>query len=218
MSSFRYQEHGIGYRITRPLRPWRPQHPIILSWIKPHSTILDAGCGDGVLGEKLISQLDCNVSGFDLDPIAVASARKLKIKARVHDADRHFPYPDKSFDIAVNCELLQFVRNPNFVVSETLRVGKTAIIAFPNLGFWAYRLLFLLGKFPRLALYGENWWDTPQIKFFSLSDFLSLPVVKKANIRDLVCIDWSNRSVSHLSQLNPNYFGRSCIIKLDTHS
>lgn len=199
----------------KALRPWRPQFSIIVAWVKEGSKVLDIGCGDGVLGEKLIREKKCQVYGVDLDEIAVKEARRRGLKTDILDINDGLPFKDKSFDIVICNELLEFVNKPDFVVSECLRVGKVAIIEFPNFGFWFYRLQLLLGRFPQKALYGYEWWNTHQVKFFALSDFLSLPSVKDAKIKKLVCIDWRNRDVSFLAKLNPNFFGRSCIIKLE---
>lgn len=213
MKAYQYDEHGLSYQLGKCLRPWRPEFPIIARWVKRGSRVLDAGCGDGVLGEKLIKEKRCTVFGFDLDRIGVQEARRRGIEAIVHDADNKFPYKDKQFDVVVSNGLSPFVVKPNSVVSELKRVGKTAIVSFPNFGFWFYRLEMLLGKFPSFALYGHTWWTTRQIKFFSFADFLSLPAMKDTTIKKLVCLDWRNRVPSTLAELSPNLFGRSCIIE-----
>ena len=76
MSKYRFDEHGKEYQLGYTLQPWRPQFPIILSWIKSGSKVLDVGCGDGVLGEKLITQKRCRVFGLDLDEIGVKEAKR----------------------------------------------------------------------------------------------------------------------------------------------
>ena len=215
MKKYRFDEHGVGYKIGKTLQPFRPQFSIILSWIPKESKILDIGCGDGILGEKLVKDKKCSVSGFDLDPIGVKEAKRRGIKAKIHDMDDSLPYLDKSFDFCILSDVLQYSRKPDLVVSESLRVGKKVIIEFPNFGFWFYRLQTLLGHFPSLSLYGHSWYQTRQTKFFSLSDFLSLPAMKNVTINKLTCIDWKNRQVSWLARLNPNLFGRSCILLLD---
>lgn len=215
MNNYRYLEHGVGYRVNKTLQPWRPQFSIILSLIKNGSHVLDVGCGDGVLGELLIKKKKCTVKGVEVDEVGVKKARKRGIDARVLDINEGLPFKRNSFDVVVCNEVLQYIDNPDFVVSETLRVGKKVIIAFPNFGFWAYRLEHLLGRFPKLSLYGHTWWETNQTKFFSLSDFLDLPSLQKVRIKKLVCIDWKNREVSLLAKINPNFFGRSCILELE---
>lgn len=217
MKKYRYLEHDLGYKVGQTLKDWRPQFPIILSWVNDKSKVLDIGCGDGALGEMLIKQKYCNVFGVDLDEIGVKESRRKGIKAKVLDINDGLSFRKREFDVVINTEILEFIDNPNFVVKETLRVGKVAIIAFPNFGFWFYRLQMLFGRFPALSLYGHKWWNTRQTRFFSLSDFLSLPAMKKVSIKRTVCIDWKNRQVSFLSKFWPNFFGRSCILELESN-
>jgi methionine biosynthesis protein MetW len=215
VKKYRFNEHGEGYRIKKTLQPWRPQFPVIINWIPVGSKVLDVGCGDGVLGEMLIKEKNCNVYGIDLDEIGVREAIRKGVKALVGDADEGLPYPDKSFDVVVCNELLEFVNSPDFVVGELLRVGKKVIIEFPNFGFWFYRLQMLFGRFPSLSLYGHMWWETSQVRFFSLADFNKLPFLRKAMILQRACIDWKNRKVSILSRFAPNLFARSCILEME---
>lgn len=215
MPKYRYTEHGKGYQVGQTLRQWRPGFDIVISWIPKGSRILDIGCGDGVLGERLIKQKSCLVYGFDLDPIGVKESTRRGIKAKVWDANEPLPYKDSSFDVIVCHGILQMIKKPNQLISESLRVSKTIIVEFSNFGFWFYRLEHLFGRFPRFLLYGHNWWETNQVSFFSYSDFLQLPALKKAQIKKLVCIDWKNRHKSLLGKFWPNLFGRSCILYLE---
>lgn len=212
--TYRFSEHGDGYRVGFALRPWRPQYSTIVAWTPPGSRVLDAGCGDGVLGQKLINEKGCTVFGFDLDRVGVAAAKRRGVRARVHDANRPFPYKKAQFDVVICNEVLEFVQNPNFVVSEILRVGRTAVIEFPNFGFWFYRFQALTGRFPTLALYGHSVWETRQTKFFTYADVLAFPALKKARVTRRAGIDWKNRRVSWLATRFPNFFARSVILEL----
>lgn len=214
MPKYRFDEHGAGYKVGQALQPFRPQFAIILSWVKESSKVLDVGCGDGVLGERLIKQNKCQVFGIDLDEMGVKEAKRRGIKAQVLDMDDGLPFKKNGFDIVILSDVLQYSKKPNFVVSECLRVGKVVIIQFPNFGFWFYRLQLLFGMFPKLSLYGHTWWNTGQTKFFTLVDFLSLPPMKNAKILRIICIDWQNRNVSFLAKFWPNFFARSCILRI----
>lgn len=211
---YRFDEHGKGYRVGKTLVPWRPQYETIISWVDRGSKVLDVGCGDGVLGDRLIKEKKCHIWGFDLDPKGVAEAKRKDIRAVAHDADDRFPFKNGQFDFVICNELLEFVKNPNFVISEILRVGNVAIIEFPNFGFWMYRLQLLLGKFPRLALYGHAWWETRQTRFFSYSDFFDLPALKNVRIIHRAGIDWKNRKVGLLATHFPNTWARSIIVEI----
>ncbi len=215
MKKYRFDEHGKGYKIGQTLQPFRPQFEIILSWVKNGSKVLDVGCGDGVLGEKLIKQKNCQVFGIDLDEIGVKEAKRRGIKAKVYDMDETLPFKNRQFDVVICSDVLQCSLKPDVVVSQALRVGKSVILYFPNFGFWFYRLQTLFGHFPSLSLYGHTWWNTRQTRFFSLSDFMSLPAMRGVSVNRLVCIDWKNRQVSLLGKIWPNFFGRSAILIIE---
>lgn len=215
MQKYRYTVHGKGYKVGKTLTPWHPGFETVLSWIPKGSKILDVGCGDGVLGEKLIKQKKCIVYGFDLDPIGVKEAKRRGIKAKIWDANDKLPYKDNSFDYVICHGILQMIKKPNQLISEALRVSHTVLVEFSNFGFWFYRIEHLYGRFPKFLLYGHKWWESNQVSFFSYADFLSLPALKKARIKKTVCIDWKNRKISFLAKFSPNFFGRSCILYLE---
>lgn len=214
--TYRFTEHGKGYQLGKTLQSWRPQFNTIVSWVPEGSSVLDVGCGDGVLGNTLIKEKGCRVSGFDVDSVGVTESRRKGLITRVHDANMPFPYKSKRFDVAICNELLEFVEKPNVVIAETLRVGKRAIIEFPNFGFWFYRAELLFGRFPKLALYGHRWWNTRQTKFFTFTDFMELPAIKRATVTRVAGIDWKNRNVSYLATHIPNLFARSVLIEAHT--
>lgn len=212
--TYRFTEHDKGYAVGKTLQPFRPQFAQIVSWVPRGLTVLDIGCGDGVLGATLIKEKSCHVWGFDLDSIGVKEAKRKGVRAVVHNANKRFPYKTNQFDVAICNEVLEFVEDPNLVISEALRVAGTAIIEFPNFGFWLYRIQLLLGHFPRFALYGHQWWNTRQTKFFSYADFLQLPSMQHTTIGRIAGIDWRNRGVSYLATRLPNLFARSVIIEI----
>lgn len=213
---YRFNEHGVGYQKGKFLQTYRPQFLIIVDWVKKNSSVLDVGCGDGVLGEKLIREKNCQVAGIDLDENGVEEAKRHKIKAKIGNVDDGLPYPDQSFDVVVCNELLQYVESPNFVVSEILRVGKSVIISFPNFGFWFYRLQFLLGRFPSLSLFGHKWYEAHLMRYFTINDFYNLPAMKNVMVIKKLSINWRNRKPSFLGRFFPNFFGRSCILEITT--
>lgn len=212
---YKFTEHGVGYKVGRALQPWRPQNPVILKWVAHGTKVLDAGCGDGVLGELLAKRNSCTVYGFDLDPIGVKEAKRRGVSARVWDAEKKFPYRTGAFDYVILSDLIQLISNPDQLVRESLRTGRKVIVQFPNFGFWYYRLEHILGHFPAFSLYGHQWWNTSITKFLSLADFYALPAMKNVRVTRLESIDWKNRKVSILAKLWPNFFGRTSILEIE---
>lgn len=215
MQKYRFDEHGIGYKVGKKLQSWRPQFSIIVSLVKEKSSVLDIGCGDGILAERLARIKKCKVVGIDLDETAVKELKRSGVKGRVHDIDEGIPFKNKSFDYVIMSDVLQYLKKPNFVISEALRVGKSFIVYFPNFGFWIYRLMFLTGKIPKLALFGHEWWESQLTRMFSYNDFLKLPSLKKTRIKKIVCINWANRKISFLAKFAPNFFGRCCVLEIE---
>lgn len=214
MADYRFEELGKHYRVGKTLCKWRPQWDIFVSWIDQGSKVLDLGCGDGVLGEMLIKQKKCKVFGTEPDKMAVKESQRRGIKAILHDANFKLPYKDKSFDYVICNEVIQLLNNPELALSECLRVGKVAIIEFPNFGFGFYRLEMLFGNFPKKALFGYTPFNSCQIRFFSYSEFMRLKVMRNVKVIKQVFINWRNRKISILAKINPNFFGRSCILMI----
>jgi methionine biosynthesis protein MetW len=212
MKAYAFDEHGKKYKLGRTLQEFRPEYSLIIPLVLPGSSVLDVGCGDGVLGKKLLDK-HCDVFGFDLDSTGVKEAKRKGIKAKVWDANQKFPYKSRSFDVVICNTVLEFIDKPDFVISEMFRLSKkSVIVSFPNFGFWLYRIQMLSGRFPRLSLFGHTWWNTRQTRFFSLNDFFELPSLKGKRPERIIGIDWKNRKVSLLSKWFPNFFSRACIL------
>jgi len=214
MKQYRFDEHGKGYKLGKTLQSFRPEFQPIIRLIPKNSTVLDVGCGDGILGQMLIKEKDCIVFGCDLDVIGVKESKRKGIKARVWDINEKLPYASNSFDIVVCNVVMAFIERPNQLTAELFRVSKgRVIVSISNFGFWMYRIQMLFGKFPTLSLFGHTWWNTRMIKFFSLNDYLDLPSLKGKNTNKLIGIDWKNRNFGLLATMFPNFFSRACILE-----
>lgn len=183
----------------------REEFKPIVEWVAPQSKVLDVGCGVGTLG-KLLMDKGCIVYGVDISPTAVERAREKGVKAEVWDVDNGLKFDDNSFDYVILCDVLEHVHKPRFVFEESLRVGRSVIVASPNFAFIKARLeLLFLGRFPRAPLFGYQWYDTQHIHLFSYKDFLDL-------IKELNCIvsnKWfqmPSKVPKFLTNLFPNLF------------
>jgi len=137
------------------------------------SRVLDLGCGDGELLAGLKAQRGCEVRGIEIDAVHVRNCIQRGIP--VYHGDmmegiRH--YRDGAFDLVLLSQTLQQTADPVRVIHEMLRVGKRAIISFPNFGWWRTRLqLLITGRMPRHSLLPYEWYNTPNVHLCTVRDF-----------------------------------------------
>lgn len=159
----------------------------ILSMIRPDSRVLDIGCGDGSLLERLIQEKNCRGKGLDLDLDAVIRAMGKGLSTLHGDAVQALrQMPDGAWDHVVLNQTLQAVANPPEVLREILRVGKEAIVGFPNFAVWRCRLAILLqGRMPKTADLPFEWYETPNLHPFTLEDFEDYCRRERIEIREI---------------------------------
>ena len=146
---------------------------IIVDWTPTGSTVLDLGCGDGDLLSLLVSEKKVHAQGIEIDPAALRNCVAKGLNVFQEDIDGGLSvFPDKSFDLVILDESLQEVKKPDFVLKEALRVGRKAIVAFPNFAYYSSRLQILLGKVPVTPSLPFEWYETPNLHFLSTSDFV----------------------------------------------
>ena len=151
----------------------RPDLAIIAQHVARGARVLDVGCGDGALMASLRDERGADVRGLEIDPTNVAAAVARGLAAVQGDADVDLEgYPDASFDYAILSQTLQTTRNPHLVLDELLRIGRRAIVSFPNFAHWRVRLSLLWGgRMPVTSLLPEEWYDTPNIHHVTIDDF-----------------------------------------------
>ncbi len=147
---------------------------IIAREIPRASSVLDLGCGEGVLLGRMAEEKDARVQGVELDPDKVAVCVERGVPVIQADLDLGLKvFPDKSFDYVVLEETLQTLRHPDVILSEMRRVGKRGIVSFPNFGFWRVRLdLAVRGRMPVTGWLPYRWHQTPNIHLFTIRDFM----------------------------------------------
>jgi methionine biosynthesis protein MetW len=151
----------------------RIDHKIIYRILEPGSRILDLGCGKGELIHLLAKYKNATVQGVELDDEAVYHCVKKGLSVFQTDIERGLAeYPDDSFDYVFLNQSMQEVRKVDHVIREALRVGKKVIVGFPNFAHLSARLsLFFLGVAPVTRTLPGRWYDTPNVRFFSIKDF-----------------------------------------------
>ena len=187
---------------------------ILHSWITNKSRVLDLGCGDGEILCSLKTQSEIDGYGFEIDPKHIEACISKGVNVIEYDLNTGLEnIKDKSFDYIIMSHTLQTLRFPNLILSEMLRIGKKCIVTFPNFGYWRVRLSLLFkGEMPVTKDLNHQWYDTPNIHFFTYRDFETLCKKEGINIlkRDFV---GSNQSTV-LRKINPNLFAQTAVYLL----
>jgi len=165
----------------------RVDYELIESLIEPNSTVLDIGCGNGVLLANLITDKGIKGEGIELKQDLVLDCVCRGLPIIQHDIEQGLgSYADKSFDYVILSQTVQTVKDPKKILEELLRVGKKVIVSFPNFAHWRCRgHLFFHGRAPVTKQLPCGWHDSPNIHFLSLRDFdefctdLSVKIEKK---------------------------------------
>ena len=194
----------------------RPEYPFVLRWVTPGASVIDLGCGEGSLGRLLIEGLGCRVAGIDVSAEGVGQAQAKGIEAKLGDIDLGIDYPDGAFDFAILNVTLQMVYQPAKVLAEALRVGRKAVVSFPNVAHWRARVdLLLSGRFPRAPLYGHPWHRTRHIHLFSYRDFCTLLSEQGVDILDSAFHKGDSKTTGLLARAWPNLFSAVCLTLLE---
>lgn len=165
--------------------------------ISPGARVLDVGCGDGELLTLLTSTRDVDGRGIEISQAGVNAAVGGGLAVVQGDADSDLDYyPDDAFDYVVLSQTLQATRNPRQVLENMLRIGRRAIVSFPNFGHWRIRAQFIArGRMPRTDNLPYEWYDTPNIHFCTIRDFVDLARAVDARIEKAAALSLSGRPV-----------------------
>ncbi len=149
------------------------------------SRVLDLGCGDGALLDHLQKHRSCSGYGVELADTNVQACVQRGVNVLQLNLDQGLTlFGDQSFDVVLQIDTLQHLRNAEVMLRETARVGHIGIVAFPNFGHWPNRLSVLQGRMPVTRRLPYQWYDTPNIRVGTFADFAALAEKNKLHVLD----------------------------------
>lgn len=152
----------------------RSDFQAIAAWVRPDSSVLDLGCGDGLLLRFLRQTRNARGYGIEIADANVLACVKNGVNVIQSDLERGLAGFDAgSFDCVILSQTLQAVLHTEEIMLEMLRVGREAVVSFPNFGRWDLRLQIALGRMPVSAELPYQWYNTPNVHLFTIADFES---------------------------------------------
>ena len=170
---------------TQTNLPPSPDQLSIARLVPPGSRVLDLGCGNGALLDYLIRERGCSGYGVEIDDANVQAcvARGVNV-IQFNLEDGLALFGDASFDVVLQIDTLQHLRNAEVMLRETARVGRIGVVAFPNFAHWPNRLAVLRGRMPVTKVLPYQWYDTPNIRVGTLRDFAALARQNQLEVLD----------------------------------
>lgn len=184
-------------------------------WIKPYSRVLDLGCGSGELLAHMQNKHGIRAYGLEIDQekIAIAIGRGLNIIQQDLNLGLK-QFADQSFDYVVMAQALQAVDAPDILLRDMVRVGREAIITFPNFAHWKPRsFLALKGMMPVSKALPYTWYNTPNIHLCTFKDFEALCQDNGIRIINRLAVN-DTQQASKLMKYLPNLFGEIAIYRV----
>ena len=201
----------------KTLHATRVDHLLIAEMVAPGSRVLDVGCGDGELLQLLADTKAVDARGVELSRERVNACVARGLSVIQGDADEDLAdYPDQAFDYAILSLTIQATLRPREVLENLLRIGRRAIVSFPNFGHWRIRTdLLLWGRMPSTPNLPEPWYASPDSPLCTIRDFVELCELLDTVVEEAVAFNSSGRRLPIERSLSlQNLFGEKAVFKL----
>ena len=183
----------------------KEEFKIIANSIQREKSILDVGCGDGELMKFIYENISKKVRGLEISKDNVQKCIQKGLTVIEGNAEIDLKqFPSNSFDYVILSQTLQAFLNPEKVISDLLRIGKTSIVTIPNFGFWKVRFnLLFKGTMPVTKTLPNEWYNTPNLHMCSIKDFVNFCNDRKINLFKSLAL--TNNKVSSINKFNLNF-------------
>ena len=189
----------------------RPDFDVISGWIKPGHPVLDLGCGDGTLLKHLIDTRGVKGWGVEIEDANVLAAIRNGINVIQGNLEHGLDvFADQAVDHVVLSRTLQTVRHTEGILREMLRVGREAVVSFPNFAYWKNLRSVLGGRMPVSEDLPYQWYDSPNVRFFTVLDFEALCEKMGLIIRERSVLDEEGNPVTE----EVNFLGSLAVYRL----
>ncbi len=193
----------------------RPDFDVIASWVKPGQRVLDLGCGDGTLLKLLTETRGVEGWGVEIQDSNVLAAIRNGINVIQSNLEQGLQdFADDAFDHVVLSRTLQTVRHTEGILREMLRVGREAVVSFPNFAYWKNLRSVLDGRMPVSEDLPYQWYDSPNVRFFTLLDFEALCEQMGLIIRERQVLDESGKIIDSNQPKDMNFLGSLAVYRL----
>ena len=195
----------------------RVDHALIAEMVAPGSRVIDVGCGDGALLQLLAETKNTDGRGVELSRERVNACVTRGLSVIQGDADRDLAdYPDQAFDYAILSLTIQATRYPKTVLENLLRIGRRAIVSFPNFGHWRIRAdLLFRGRMPQTPNLPDTWFASPNAHLCTIKDFVDLVDLVDAEVEEAVAFNTSGQRLPIRHSLSlQNLLGEKAVFLL----
>ena len=189
---------------------YRYDYEVITQWIEPGEKVLDLGCGDGDLLRHLMQVRQVQGYGVENDPDKLLASVKNGVNVIQMDLEKGLVgLEDGFFDHVIMSLSLQAMHNTQGILHEMLRVGREAVVSFPNFGYWRHRQSILNGHMPVSESLPHQWYNTPNVRFFTIADFDALCEMNGIAVRERLAFDESKLVLEE-----PNFLASVAVYRL----
>jgi len=189
----------------------KKEFKVIADLLPNNTRVLDVGCGDGSLMNLLVKEKNIEVRGLELEKKNVQECIYKGLPVIQGNAETElYQFPDQSFDYVVLSQTLQAFYNPDKVLKELLRIGKSVIVSIPNFGYWKVRTgLLFFGKMPMTKTLPNSWYNTPNLHMCTIKDLFNYCDEQNIKIQKVVGVNQDKTSLIKKSNLElKNFFSK----------